>query len=124
MKTALFITDCSADSARRLRQWLATHADSTIRLTIVLPYDIAPGLPLTRNTFNPVKEAAQQQLKSWSLALEGTIFSETVLATPDLALTIYLMLRTYTYWLANSSEQVTQFAELAAKTSTQVYCQP
>ena len=97
MKTALFITDCSADSARRLRQWLATKTDTAIRLTIVLPYDVAPGLPLTRSTFNPVKKAAQQQLKSWSGALEGTISSETVLATPDLALTIYLMLRTHTY---------------------------
>jgi hypothetical protein len=124
MKTALYITDCSADSALRLRQWLTAQTNNAIRLTIVFPYDVEPGLPLTRNTFNPVKEVANQQLKSWSEALEGTISSETVLATPDLALTIYLLLRSYTYWLSDSYEQVTQFADLLAKTSTEVCCLP
>jgi hypothetical protein len=121
MKTAFYLTDCSSGSAHLLRKWLATHADESIRLTIVYPYDIEEGQPLTQSTLRPAKVAAQATLNKWSaeLAWAGSLIPETVLASAELAQTIYLLLRSYTYWLVDDLVQISQLADILAKTSTQ-----
>ncbi|AUD04272.1 hypothetical protein [Spirosoma pollinicola] len=121
MKTAFYVTDCSASSAHLLRNWLAAQADESIRLTIVYPYDIEEGQPLTQNTLRPAKEEAQTLLKNWSteLAWTGTLLPETVLASQELALTIYLLIRSYSFWLVDDSTCIAQFSDILTKTSTQ-----
>lgn len=120
MKTAIYLTDCSEESAQRLRHWLADRADTSIRLTVVYPYDIEEGQPLTQNTLRPAKEEARSTLKNWSSALQwdGHLQPETVLASPELALSIYLLLRSYSYWLVDDTEHITQFSDILAKTNT------
>lgn len=121
MKTAFYLTDCSDSSAHLLREWLATHTDESIRLTVVYAYDIEEGKPLNQSTLRPAKEEARTTLKNWSSSLnwDGHLQPETVLASPELAQTIYLLLRSYTYWLVDDAAYITQFADILAKTSTQ-----
>jgi hypothetical protein len=121
MKTALIVTDCSANSACLVRHWLTDQTDESIRLTIVYPYDIEEGQALTKSILRPAKEEARARLKNWSagLAWEGNLLTETVLASPELALTIYLLLRSYTYWLVEDIERINQFSDILAKTTTQ-----
>jgi hypothetical protein len=111
MKTALFVTDCSIDAALSLRSWLAAQASQPIRLTVVYPYDIAGGQALSRDTLKPAKADAVAQLKDWSDLLDtipaSQLTTETLLASPELALSIHLLLRGYDYWLINDGEQVT-----------------
>jgi hypothetical protein len=120
MKTAFYLTDCSEDSAQRLRRWLADRADASIRLTVVYPYDIEEGQSLTQTTLRPAKEEARTALKNWSSALQwnGNLQPETVLASPELALSIYLLLRSYSYWLVDDTEYISQFSDILAKTNT------
>jgi hypothetical protein len=110
MKTALFVTDCSIDSALSLRNWLSAHARQPIRLTVVYPYDLPSGLALNRNTLQPAKTEALSQLKNWSAMLDTIditwLTTETILASPELALSIHLLIRNYDYWLVDDWAQV------------------
>lgn len=110
MKTALFVTDCSIDSALSLRNWLSAHARQPLRLTVVYPYDIPGGQSLSRDTLKPARTEALTQLKSWSGLLDtiGTdwLTTETLLASPELAISIHLLIRGYDYWLVDDWSQV------------------
>lgn len=110
MKTALFVTDCSVDSALSLRNWLSAHASQPIRLTVVYPYDIDSGQALTRDTLQPAKAEARRQLNNWSAQLDtidaSWLTTETLLASPELALSIHLLIRGYDYWLVNDLVEV------------------
>lgn len=109
MKTALFVTDCSIDAALSLRNWLRAQGSQPIRLTVVFPYDIARGQALTRNTLQPARADALTQLSTWSALLDtipaSWLTTETLLASPELATAIHLLLRSYDYWLVNDTEQ-------------------
>lgn len=117
MKTALFVTDCSIDAALSLRHWLAARNSQPVRLTVVYPYDITRGQTLSRDTLKPAKAGAVAQLDNWSALLDalpaGHLTTETLLASPELALSIHLLLRGYDYWLVNDEEQITSPAVAA-----------
>ncbi|MFD2938264.1 hypothetical protein [Spirosoma flavum] len=105
MKTALFLTDGSVDSALSLRRWLSIDPKAAIRLTVVHPYDIELGTTLTKITCRAAKQQAVDRLENWLDLLpqlwSGEFKTETLLATPELAATIHLLLRPYTYLLVD-----------------------
>ncbi|MDB5241132.1 MAG: hypothetical protein JWP57_1757 [Spirosoma sp.] len=105
MKTALFVTECSIDSAFTLRNWLANTAHESIRLTIVLPYEILPGEPLHKSACNPAKAEAQARLDHWSAILGDNqitvITTETLFGSAKQALHLHLLIRSYDYWLVD-----------------------
>ncbi len=105
MKTALFLTDGSVDSALSLRCWLATNPELSIRLTVVHPYDIELGTTLTKNTYQIAKQQAINRLEHWLNMLPQPwaveLKTEILLASPELAVTIHLLLRPYTYLLVD-----------------------
>ena len=127
MKTALFVTDCSVDSALCLRNWLSAHASQPIRLTVVYPYDIEGGQSLTRDTLQPARAEALRQLNSWSAQLDtidaGWLTTETLLASPELALSIHLLIRGYDYWLVNDLVDIANPAVSAmlSRSTTRTY---
>ncbi|CAN5497754.1 hypothetical protein BH09BAC4_BH09BAC4_14720 [soil metagenome] len=99
MKTAFYSTDCSVDSALALRSWLATNADGAIHLTVVHAYDIEAGTALTKEAFRAAKQQAKARLDHWLEMLyqswTGEVKPETLLASPELAITMHLLLRSY-----------------------------
>ncbi len=105
MKTALFITDGSVDSALSLRRWLSTNPEAAIRLTVVHPYDIELGTTLTKNTCRVAKQQSVDRLEHWLNMLPqpwpGELKTKTLLASSELAVTIHLLLRPYTYLLVD-----------------------
>ncbi|GAB3786979.1 hypothetical protein GCM10028818_51140 [Spirosoma horti] len=108
MKTAFYSTDCSVDSALALRRWLVMNADEAICLTIVHPYDIAAGTPLGKEACRAARQQAKARLDLWLEMLtqswEGELRPETLLSSPELAITMHLLLRSYDYLLLD--EQV------------------
>ncbi len=105
MKTAFFLTDGSVNSALSLRCWLAANSETAVRLTVVHPYDIELGTILTKNTYQMAKRKAIDRLENWLNLLPqswpGELKTETLLASPELAVTIHLLLRPYTYLLVD-----------------------
>ncbi|MCX6217212.1 hypothetical protein [Spirosoma sp.] len=103
MKTALFIVDCSVDSALSVRNWLSAHSHQPVRLTVVLPYDIDEGQSLEKSTLQSAKSEASTRLKNWCALLgdtnPGSVVTETLLANPELAISMHLLIRRYDYWL-------------------------
>ncbi|MBO0951808.1 hypothetical protein [Fibrella forsythiae] len=126
MQTALFVTDCSVDSALALRNRLtATHPP--IRLTVVHPYDIESGQPLNKTVLTVARGAAIARLKAWKAVLgdeQGhNLKTEILFASPELALRIHMLIRRYDavisdgQWLVNPHE----LANLLAQTGTQLH---
>ncbi|SOD93390.1 hypothetical protein [Spirosoma fluviale] len=111
MKTALFVTDCSVDSALTVRNWLSAHSHQPIRLTVVLPYDIDEGQSLDKKSLQAAKSEASNRLKNWSDLLSatdpGSVVAETLLANPELAISMHLLIRRYDYWLVEDWSLVT-----------------
>ncbi|GAB3020712.1 hypothetical protein [Spirosoma pulveris] len=103
MKTALFVTDCSVDSALTVRNWLSAHSHQPVRLTVVLPYDIDEGQPLDKKSLQSARSEAGSRLKNWSALLgdtdPGSLVVEPLLASPELAISMHLLIRRYDYWL-------------------------
>jgi len=105
MKKALFVTNCSVDSALALRNWAVENKQESIALTVVHPYDLE-SWELNKQAIKEAKQRAQYQLGSWLELLArldgpdgwpGTLQTETLMASPRLAATIHLLLRTYDY---------------------------
>ncbi|WP_052731279.1 hypothetical protein [Spirosoma radiotolerans] len=103
MKTALFLTDCSIDSALTLRNWMSQYKGEAIQLTVVHPYALANGSLLTKETHRTAKQQAQTRLQHWSEMLPsshpGMLLTETLFGDASLVFTIHLQLRRYTYVL-------------------------
>lgn len=106
MLTALFITDCSVDSALSLRAWLSQQSRHPICLTVVHPYDIPAGESLHKSVCQPAKADALARLANWTAILgnlENThLTTETLFSNPEVALTIHLMIRNYNYLLVDN----------------------
>lgn len=114
MKTALFITDCSAASAETLTGWLTT-SPVPVSLTVVHPYDISPGQPLNKVIIGEVRQQAVSRLQAWQNLLTtpgkgqtttcnvpvNAVQAKVLLGTPELAARIYLSLDSYDYFLDN-----------------------
>ncbi|MGF7217321.1 hypothetical protein GGR92_003494 [Spirosoma lacussanchae] len=102
MKKALFVTNCSVDSALALCNWAVENDPESIALTVVHPYDLE-SWELNKQAIKEAKQRAQDQLGSWLKLLDGTdgwpgtLQTETLMASPRLAATIHLLLRTYDY---------------------------
>ncbi|WP_020604286.1 hypothetical protein [Spirosoma spitsbergense] len=122
MKTALYVTDGSVDSALLLRAWLTRQPTNFCRITVVLPYSISPDEPLHKDVLRPVKEKALTLLQNWQSMLGDSqiwpMALEPFFATPEHALTIYLLLRHYDYWLTDNNPSPCG-TELITHTSTQ-----
>ncbi|WP_338874645.1 hypothetical protein WBJ53_03400 [Spirosoma sp. SC4-14] len=105
MKTACFPTDCSVDSALALRGWLTTHSSEAIRLTVVHTYDIEVSDRLTKESYRIAKQQAQSRLEQWLDMLPqswaGACKPETLFSSPELALKMHLLLRSYDYLLVD-----------------------
>ena len=113
MKTALFITDCSAASAETLTGWLTT-SPVPVSLTVVHPYDISPGQPLNKVIIGEVRQQAVSRLRAWQNLLTASgkgqtttcsvpVNAKVLLGTPELAARIYLSLDSYDYFLDNKT---------------------
>jgi hypothetical protein len=115
MKTAFYSTDCSIDSALVLRQWMATHADEPIQLTVVHPYDVEAGTSLNKEVCRTAKQEAKSRLDKWLDLLPQSspnqVKSETLLASPELAVKLHMLLRRYDYLLVDE-----QIQELSSET--------
>lgn len=103
MQTALFLTDCSVDSALSLRKWLAQQTHPSLRLMVVHPYEIVSNDPLHKSTCKPAKAEALARLDNWTAMLGDVdckqITTETLFASPNVALMIHLLIRGYDYWV-------------------------
>ncbi|ARK09811.1 hypothetical protein A6C57_05370 [Fibrella sp. ES10-3-2-2] len=127
MQTALYITDCSIDSALVLRDRLAISPNVPFRLTIVHPYDLAPDQPLNKVILREARQAAATRLTNWKTALGDTrassLKAELLFASPELALRIHLLIRQYDavfidgQWILAPQE----LADLLAQTGTQLH---
>ncbi len=106
MQTALFLTDCSVDSALSLRNWMAERAHQPLRLTVVHPYEIKVGDPLHKSVCKPAKTNALARLDNWTAMLgdidNQQITTETLFASPNVALMIHLLIRGYDYWVVEN----------------------
>ncbi|GAB2583526.1 hypothetical protein [Spirosoma areae] len=105
MKTAFFPTDCSVDSALALQRWLVATPLKAIQVTVVHPYVIEAGITLNKESYRVAKQQAIVRLEHWLALLPpswpGELKTETLLASPELAVTIYLLLRPYNYLLVD-----------------------
>lgn len=105
MKTACFSTDCSVDSALALQRWLTTHANEALRLTIVHAYGIEADNGLTKESYRTAKEQAKARLERWLEMIPQswavTFAPETLFSSPELALKMHLLLRSYDYLLVD-----------------------
>lgn len=108
MKTAFYATDCSVDSALALRRWQTANPNESLRLTILHSYDLDDSLALNRETYRAAKQQAKARLDQWLEMLTqswaGELNPETLLASPELAITMHLLLRSYDFLLLD--EQV------------------
>ncbi|QIP11633.1 hypothetical protein G8759_02790 [Spirosoma aureum] len=103
MKTAFFLTDCSVDSALVLRRWLESNPDNALHLTVVHPYDIEECAVLNKETFRAAKQQAESRLERWldMLPQLSKLKAETLFSSPQLAIKMHLLLRSYDYLLMN-----------------------
>ena len=126
MQTALFLTDCSVDSALSLRSWLAEHSHRPLRLTVVNPYEISGDDPLHKSVCNPAKTDALARLNNWTAMLGEVdttdLTTETLFASPNVALMIHLLIRGYDCWVVENWSVVDNpaVAALLAQTRTKV----
>lgn len=127
MQTALFITDCSIDSALALRHRLASFAPNAIRITVVHPYDLAPDQPLNKVILNEARRAAIARLTNWKAVLDNmqtnAVKTEILFASPELALRIHMLIRRYDAIFTDGQWLVTphELADLLAQTGTQLH---
>ncbi len=128
MKTALYVTDGSVDSALLLRHWLTEQHATACRLTVVLPYETEPGERLHKDALRPAKAAAESRLQTWS-AMLGDVglhrrATQTLFASPEHALTIHLLMFHYDYWLVDDNQQMVSLAGVLTRTATQAVWLP
>lgn len=106
MQTALFLTDCSVDSALSLRGWLVQHTHEPLRLTVVHPYEIEGGDTLHKSVCTPAKSEAVARLAHWRAMLGEVdtihLNTEALFARPNVALMIHLLIRGYDYWVVDN----------------------
>ncbi|RYF65962.1 MAG: hypothetical protein EOO39_23905 [Cytophagaceae bacterium] len=127
MQTALFVTDCSIDSALALRNRLTSSTHPPIRLTVVHPYDIAVDQPLNKAVLKVAREAAIARLNTWKTILGDThghqLKTEILFASPELALRIHMLIRRYDAVFTDDQWLVTphELADLLAQTGTQLH---
>ncbi|CCH02877.1 hypothetical protein FAES_4878 [Fibrella aestuarina BUZ 2] len=123
MNSLLYVTDGSVDSALTLRNWLTAHTQPAPRLTVVLPYDLAPDQPLHKDVLRPAKAAAEGHLQQWVAMLGdaklGNLTTETLLASPEHATTLHLLIRPYDGWLVDDQDLMEMMADVLARTRTQ-----
>lgn len=123
MNSLLYVTDGSVDSALTLRNWLAAQPQSAPRLTVVLPYDLTPDQPLHKDVLRPAKAAADDRLRQWVAMLgdakPDNLTTETLLASPEHAITLHLLIRPYDGWLVEDRFLVETMADVLARTRTQ-----
>lgn len=128
MLTALFITDCSVDSALSLRTWLSEQSHQPLRLTVVHPYDIPAGESLHKSVCQPAKAEALTRLANWKHMLGDPeslhLTTETLFSTPEVSLTIHLMIRSYDYLLVDNWSPVTDTTITSLLKKTQTTIQP
>ncbi len=132
MQTALFLTDCSVDSALSLRGWLAGHTHQSVRLTVVHPYEMAGDKPLHKSVCKPAKTEALARLDNWMAMLGEAdttcLTTEALFASPNVALMIHLLIRGYDYWVVEdwTLADSPSVAPLLEQTSTKVrsLCEP
>ncbi|KAB7730844.1 hypothetical protein F5984_11910 [Rudanella paleaurantiibacter] len=121
MKTALYLTNCTADASQILHRWSST--DEPVRLTVVYPYTIETGRALTKDSFHQAKNQAETRLQGWANQLPqawpGEVRTETLLAEPELAATLHLLLRGYDYMLVDDEQLGLSEAASALLTQTQ-----
>jgi len=131
MLTALFITDCSVDSALLLRTWLSEQTHQPLSLTVVHPYDIPTGALLHKSVCQPAKAEALTRLNNWTAMMGNSenvyLTTEILFANPEVTLTIHLLIRGYNYLLVDDWSPVspTALPLMLAKTRTTVqsiYC--
>jgi len=103
MQTALYLTDCSVDSALWLRSWLARP----IRITVVHPYALSPGEPLHKSACNPAREQAQARLTQWRVMVDdqagSDLITKVLFGSPAETLRLHLLLNPYDYLLLNDT---------------------
>lgn len=108
MKTALYITDCSVDAALALRWWMTTDAEEAIHLTVVHSYNIEVGTSLNKEVCRAAKQLATARINNWlkmfNQAWVSEVKSETLLASPELAITLHVLLRSYDYLLLDEQD--------------------
>ncbi|MEZ0487340.1 hypothetical protein [Fibrella aquatica] len=127
MQTALYVTDCSIDSALALRNRLATFTHNSVCITVVHPYDIEPGQPLNKVILKEARQAAITRLNNWKAILgevkPGGLKTEILFASPELALRIHLLIRRYDAIFSDGQWLVTphDLADLLAQTGTQLH---
>jgi hypothetical protein len=127
MQTALFITDCSIDSALALRNRLASPNQPPIRLTVVYPYNIADDEPLNKVTTKAAREAALSRLRNWKAIVGDTqancLTTEILFADAALTLRIHLLIRHYdAVFTEDLSQPVSPIlADLLAQTGTELH---
>lgn len=123
MNSLLYVTDGSVDSALTLRNWLAAQPQPAPRLTVVLPYDLTPDQPLHKDILRPAKAAADARLRQWVAMLGDArpdmLTTETLLASPEHAITLHLLIRPYDGWLVEDRFLVETMADVLARIRTQ-----
>ncbi|CCH52641.1 hypothetical protein BN8_01655 [Fibrisoma limi BUZ 3] len=122
MKTALYITTCTDEPTRALQEyWLAT--EEPLRLTVVHPYTLDSNQLITKEAVRTAKQQAESRLRQWTAELlndqPGNLQTETLLADPDLALQLHLIIRKYDYLLIADQHTVLPPALLAIVNQTQ-----
>ncbi|MBO0935424.1 hypothetical protein J2I47_02575 [Fibrella sp. HMF5335] len=117
MQTALFITDCSVDTALSLRTWLAQPRHHPLRLRVVYPYDTPAGEPLHKSVCQPARTEAIARLANWTAMLGAVdttcLHTEVLFATPSVALSSHLLIRDYDYLLLDDWSAVDQLPQNA-----------
>ncbi|GAA4417001.1 hypothetical protein GCM10023187_49050 [Nibrella viscosa] len=99
MKTVLYPTDCSTESARALKEWLSRQIGEPVKLTIVQPYDVTPGAPPVKASFKDAKQQADQRLNQWVQAAgvigKAIIDQRSILGGAEVLVKSFLSLYTY-----------------------------
>ena len=107
MKTVLYPTDCSVESARSLKEWLSRQIGEPVKITVVHPYDIMPGSPLTKATFKEAKVQADQRLSDWlqatGMASKATLEQRAILGGAEVLVKSFLALFPYELLLVDDN---------------------
>ncbi|GAA4458474.1 hypothetical protein GCM10023189_30800 [Nibrella saemangeumensis] len=107
MKTVLYPTDCSIESARALKEWLSRQIGEPVNVTIVQPYDIMPDAPLAKASFKEAKQLADQRLSQWvqaaGIAGKATIDARSILGGAEVLIKSFLALYPYDLLLVDEN---------------------
>lgn len=107
MKTVLYPTDCSVESARALKEWLSCQIGEPVTITVVHPYDIMPDAPLTKATFKEAKLQADQRLSNWlqatGMASKATLDQRAILGGAEVLVKSFLALYPYELLLVDDN---------------------